>query len=115
MQVRGPWNAELVLQSHEAMHVALPELQGGRWAMLVVITGSAMFGPDVVEAIRNTVQNESATMERVATAWVLGPEVEGATLVPGVLRGLYGESDRFRIFETVEPAEAWLNGKIEAA
>ena len=115
MHVRGPWNAELVVRSHADLQAALGELQAGAWGMMVVVQGSALFGPDAMDAIRDVARNETARMGRVATAWVLGPDVEGATLMPGVIESLYGGSDRIRIFEAVQPAEAWLKERVVAA
>jgi hypothetical protein len=116
IHVRGPWNAELVLQVHAEMHAALEGIREKKaWAVMVIVQGSALFGPDAVEAIRETARSETASMGRVATAWVLDPEVEGATLMPHVIRSLYGDSDRIRLFEALAPAEAWLEERLALA
>lgn len=38
---KGPWNAELVMQIHENVREARPQLTGARWGMMVIVTGSA--------------------------------------------------------------------------
>jgi len=115
LRVKGPWNAELVMQIHENVREARPQLTGARWGMMVIVTGSAVFGPDAMEATRTAALQQTLTMGRAATAWVIAPFVEGSTFMPRIIQGLYSDPADVRIFEAVPSAMSWLNKRIAAS
>ncbi len=103
------------MQIHQDVREARPQLSGVSWGMMVIVTGSAVFGPDAMEATRSIALQQTLTMGRAATAWVIAPFVEGSTFMPRIIESLYSDPADVRIFETVPPAMSWLNKRIAAS
>jgi hypothetical protein len=114
LHVEGPWNKELVIESHQRLSEALLRLPSGPWALMVVIVGSALCPPDALEQIRATTANEAIQTSRIATAWVMGENVEGGSLMTSALRKTYLRVNKFEIFHTEDDAKQWLHAALTA-
>jgi hypothetical protein len=109
LHVVGPWNKELVVETHTQLSNALLLMPAGPWALMVIVAESAICPPDAIEQIRVTSANEATQSGRIATAWVMGDDVEGSLLMESVLRKAYFGTNAFDVFETKDSAKNWLD------
>jgi len=115
LYVEGPWNKELVVQTHEQLRTELLHIASGSWALMVISLKSALTQPEALEQIRATATNEVAHTGRIATAWVMGKGIEGGALMTGVLREIYLGVNEFEVFDTEDDAKKWLDAALCAS
>lgn len=115
LQVEGPWNEQLVVESHAALNDRIAALAKGRWGMMVVVSGSMVFGPEAMEAIRRAAHDEATKKGRTATAWVIPPGVGGGSLFRNLVGVIYEPSHPVEVFDAEEPARAWLAQELARA
>jgi hypothetical protein len=108
LYVEGPWNQELVFETHQAMQRALLEMQHAAWGMLVIIEKSALCDPQAMAAIRKAATEEKAKTGRSVTAWVLPSDVEGASIMRALVKDIYAGINPVRVFEIEVEAERWV-------
>ncbi|MDZ7938741.1 MAG: hypothetical protein U5M53_10865 [Rhodoferax sp.] len=117
--VVGPFNKELAQLVGPVLREAFAYLVArGPCAELVVIRKSAMAGPDVLAALAQGLgQLVQARLTPCATAFVMGPEVEGHQVMPMMLKRSYAAAGwpAFQVFETEAEAEVWLQAQLAAA
>ncbi len=114
----GPFNLELV----ESLAVAQMELlratqYEGPWASICTVLNSAMASPEALDRYERLMRKEKPPgKEPVATAFVLGPDVEGAKLMAPRFTKIYQGIQRpFQCFERIEDARAWARAQMEPA
>lgn len=108
LYVEGPWNKELVIETHGALTKELEGQPHRRWGMMVIVTKSATCGPDALQAIRDAGATETKMLGRTATAWVVAPEVEGRSMVAAIMDRAYSQVNAAMVFDTETAAEQWL-------
>jgi hypothetical protein len=108
LYVYGPWNKELVIETHKNLLSALHALDGSSWALMVITVESAICGPDAIEQIRLAAASEVNKSGRVATAWVIDSTIEGGRIMNSVVNNLYKGINPVNIFEDEKFAKAWL-------
>jgi hypothetical protein len=108
VDVVGPWNLELI-QNYTAQVAPLARqlASTGPWVLISVARRSVLFTPEAIEALRETAQRHSAESRRVATAYVVGPTVEGYQVVNAIFEDIYRDVCPMAIFETRAEAEGW--------
>ena len=110
--VEGPWNMELVSSVHATMSQN-PMLNSGMpWGFMIVVSKSTLFGQQALHRIQEAVRKEAQNSGRVATAWVIGPDVEGANLMASVIKGIYAGIQPVEIFRSMGAARDWLNDQV---
>jgi len=108
--LEGPWNAEMILENHRRLRLTLDKHRLNPWVLLVVPVGSALCGPDTLDTMRDCAVRDSAPLGRVATAWVLPSEVEGAEIMRVMLKKVYTGVSPLAFFDREEDATNWLLG-----
>lgn len=117
VQAEGPFNREAVLAIGVAMkqlYQSLPQDQN--FAYLLEFRASLMASPDALAAYGEFLKAMSmAKRAPKVVAFVVAPEVEGASLMLPLFARLYAEHGRqFAAFETMAPAEDWLRERLLA-
>lgn len=111
LYVHGPWNQELVTETHLTMQPVLAQLHGP-WALMVVVLGSALCPSEALTAIRAAAARERQESGRTTTAWVFPPDIEGGVIMKGIIRNLYTGIHCVEIFSTEQEAEQWLRQSL---
>lgn len=114
----GPLNTEVV----ECLAIAQMEFlrqfePQGAWASMAVFRVSAVIGPECLaryEAMMSAPKPAGKTP--VATAFVMGPEVEGHRLMAPLFAKIYAGIQRpFCAVETLDEGRQWLYAQIAQA
>lgn len=89
----------------------------GPWASICTLRHSAMCTPGAIDRYTQLMQSpKPAAFLPVATAFVVGPEIEGGKIMAPHFRRIYSLIDRpFQIFETMAEAWDWVHSMIEAS
>lgn len=112
----GPFNEELVAALNELALIIHPEMmKQGPWVQYVIFRESALAPREGLAALtkllKGVVENKIAPM---ATALVLLPEVEGATLMSPLYAKCYQESGiKYELFEDLNDAVKWLQSFLD--
>ena len=117
-EVTGPLNTEVIECLAIAQMEFLKQLEPrGPWGSMAIFKHSAMVGPQGLaryEAMMSTPKPAGKTP--VATAFIVGPDVEGHRLMPPLFAKIYARIERpFRTVDTVEEGRAWLLQRIAQA
>jgi hypothetical protein len=116
VDLHGPWNIELVFSYQQELDKAVEVLHaGGPWAAVVHVFTSALFTPEAMQSMQNKAEEQSVVQQRVATAFVIAPDVEGCRLLDKTLHQMYAGSQAFSIFDEPAPAMAWATRQIASA
>ncbi|MEO7108305.1 MAG: hypothetical protein ABIZ09_18150 [Rhodoferax sp.] len=114
----GPFNEEVF----DLLAVAQTEFLNtltisGPWGSVVTLRNSAMSTPDGVERYTELMQRpKPSSLEPVATAFVIAPEIEGGRLMTAHFAKIYASINRpFKAFTELKQAEAWLQSMVNAA
>jgi len=114
----GPFNTELNAAYEEVQKSILSAMASkGAWGDLTIFHHSAMESTSELEAYSKSLENYMMQgMVPVATAFVLGPDVEGAQIMGVRYAKIYADLGMpFMIFQQTDEAEAWLQAKIRMA
>ncbi len=112
-EATGPFNAELVdllaIAQRDFLAAAKPS---GLWASICTMHSSAMTSPEGIARYAAILSvPKPASLTPVATAFVMGPEVEGYRIMSQHYRNIFDNMGRpFQIFDTLEEAKAWVSG-----
>lgn len=114
----GPFNRELVRAIGQAQHdIMVAAKAAGPCVEIVTIRESALVTPDGLAELAAILAevNHQALAPR-AVAYVMAPEVEGASLMAPVFRKRYQDQGRvFQVFEKLEDAHTWAQTLLDAA
>lgn len=114
----GPFNTELVdalaLAQKEFLQHINPQ---GPWGSIAVFKNSAIMGPDTLaryEGMMSAPKPPGKTP--VATAFVMGPDVDGHRLMRPLFERIYRHIGRpFIAVETLDEGRRWVLAQIESA
>lgn len=114
----GPFNAEVfecLAVTQRDFLLSLP--LNGPWASICTLRNSAITTPDGIQRYTELMQSpKPPALEPVATAFVVGPEVEGGRIMATHFVRIYTLIQRpFRIFDTMEEAQQWVHSMIQAS
>jgi hypothetical protein len=115
MEVHGPWNEALISANHQNIVDQLTDSPPGPVGVMVIVSGTGICGPDAINAMRQTAADPKVMARRIATAWAVPEDVEGRSLMPGMLAKIYAPGYAYAMFATVAEAEHWLNDRLDAA
>jgi len=107
LHVEGPWNEELVTETHASLRKALKDA-GQPWALIVMPRKSALCDAAALQAIRAAAEDEKTETRRMATAWVLPRDLEGAEIMAIAVTRAYEGVQPVAVFETEAEAEQWV-------
>ena len=114
----GPFNAELIAALRELAIITFPNMALlGSWAQCVVFHESAMGGADVLAGLAELLKDlANMGVAPAATAFVLPPGVEGASIMAPLWELCYKAANmRFAAFEQSGDAAAWISACLDAA
>lgn len=107
----GPFNAELIAALRELALATFPDMATlGTWAQYVSFHESAMASAEVLTGLAELLKHlVKLGVAPTVTAFVLPPEVEGASLMVPLWAKCYEAADmRFAAFEQSKDAVAWI-------
>lgn len=115
LEASGPFNKEAVLAvgaTWRELFARLPH--SGPFADVVVVEGSMMAGPEVLEAFGAFLgMNTAANVAPCAVAWVVPPAVEGGVLMIPAFEQIYQAAGRnIRFFDNLPQARDWVRGQL---
>ncbi len=117
-QATGPFNRELVdcleIAQLEFLQKTKPQ---GAWVSVCNVVDNAMSSPDGIARYGEIMAAPKPPgFTPIATAFVLAPDVEGARIMAPLFTRIYADINRpFRIFETMEQAQAWARSMLAEA
>ncbi|MET3107130.1 hypothetical protein AAKU67_002972 [Oxalobacteraceae bacterium GrIS 2.11] len=117
-EATGPFNAEIITAIQVIQHDLLQEIiNHEQWAQVYIFHESVLCSPDTIEALRTYLANfKDSRNKPVATAFVMGPEVEGSSMMGPHYRQVYEEVHlTFQLFSTKTQALAWVNTMLAQA
>ncbi|MBK9235398.1 MAG: hypothetical protein IPO19_04735 [Rhodoferax sp.] len=111
----GPFNRELVRAIAKAQHdIMVAAKARGPCVEIVTIRESALVTSDglaELAAILHDVNHQG--LAPLAVAYVMAPEVEGASIMAPVFRSRYQSQGRvFELFDRLEDAQTWALGLL---
>jgi len=114
----GPFNEELGTAFNAIQEQVLPEMAAlKRWGELTVFHVSMMASASTLAKFTEALRVRAIQgLAPYATAFVAGPEVEGAQLMGSLLAKFYADAGLLlMVFPRVTEAEAWLQSTLSAA
>jgi len=115
IEAEGPFNLQLVTAGDAAQEKLDAELQSkGRWGTLLIFRKSALASFEVIAEIESILKRRKAKgICPQAVAIVLGPEVEGASLMaPHYLKAYTNAGILTQVFDREDAATQWLSTQI---
>lgn len=117
-EATGPFNEEVFDCLAVAQMDFLKTLNpAGTWASICTLRHSAMTTPAGIQRYTELMQRpKPPAFEPVATAFVVGPAIEGGKIMEPHFVRIYASIDRqFQVFETLEAARDWARIMIAAS
>lgn len=116
-EATGPFNVEVVdcLAITQRDYLLSLTIEGP-WASIGILRNSAMMTPEGLQRYTELMQSAKPEhLEPVATAFVLGPEIEGGRIMRPHFERIYALIQRpFRIVDTMEEAQQWVRSMVQA-
>lgn len=106
----GPFNLEGVELFSRRMQALYRELPEGRpFVNLTELRHTLLATPDAWAKLETHLRRISASgLPLIGTAWIVAPEIEGRSLLLPLVERLFGQAGRvFKVFETMDAAQAW--------
>mgnify|MGYP000986582774 FL=1 len=116
VHMRGDWNAEMRSQTAQQMRKYAPALNAaGPWAICNVLHDTLVYSEALYTSARQDYASRPAASRLQAVAFVIGPHVEGASLLgPRYQTLLEGVIDA-RVFPDQQSAHLWLQEQLDRA
>jgi hypothetical protein len=114
----GPFNREAFDAMAVAQMAFLMNLKHpGPWASIAISRESVMVSLDGLERYAELMRTKlPPELTAVATAFVIGPEVEGGSIMGPHFAKIYAEIGRpFKIFPTFDAAVQWAQAIVDAS
>lgn len=116
-EATGPFNKELVDGLALAQAGFLQQLQpAAPWVSICIVRSSALSTPEGMQRYGELIRQAPAHLTPVATAFVIGPDIEGGRLMAPRFTRIFEEAGRpFATFETLDEARRWARSRLAAA
>jgi hypothetical protein len=114
----GPFNEELFDRFAIAQAAYLTKLQHPTpWVSIAIFVGCALFTPEAIASYTAAMKTpKPAGWAPVATAFVMGPDIEGSKIMAPHFRKIYDSIQRpFTIVDTLEEAKLWAQSMLDAS
>lgn len=118
VDVSGPFNLEgMALLTRTMLEGYRGQPAGSLVVNVCEMRGTLVYTPEAWAALGDAIRATSASGLRVlATAWIVGGDVEGSALLLPRARALFAEAGRrFEVFEDRPAAEAWARRQLDDA
>lgn len=116
VHLRGDWNAEMRAQTAQEMMQLVPSLQAnGAWGIVNVMHDTLIYSESIYAQTRSGYANRSPQSQLCAVAFVIGPRVEGASLLRPRFESLLQGILPCAVFSTQEQALVWMQMQLAAA
>lgn len=116
VHMRGHWNAEMRNHTAQAMMEYVPTLNAtGPWAILNYLHDTLVYSEEIYTSTRQAYASRSPGSQLAAIAFVVGPEVEGASLMRPKLDTLLDGIVTSRVFTNPDDARVWLLTQLPSA
>lgn len=115
VQAVGPFNAELVpVISQTIAKLIGPLAQSGNWAQIITFRKSAMCSPAaLLEFAASLKVRYTNPATNPVVALVMGPEVEGAGIMPAIICKCYADAGvECCAFSSPEQAQQWVDSRL---
>jgi hypothetical protein len=115
VHMRGDWNAEMRNQTAQQMRQYAPGLNAaGPWAILNHLHDTLVFSETLFASARQDYAARSPESRLRAVAFVIGPNVEGASLLKPRYESLLQGIIESRVFSEHDSARQWLLQQLSA-
>ena len=114
----GPFNREAFDAMAVAQMAFLVNLKHpGPWASIAIGRESVMSSPDGIQRYSELMHTKlPPELSAVATAFVIGPDVEGGAIMGPYFAKIYAEIGRpFKLFTTLGEAMQWAQSIVDAS
>ena len=116
VHMRGDWNAEMRSQTAQQMRQYAPALNAaGPWAICNILHDTLVFSEALYTSARQDYASRPAESRLRAVAFVIGPTVEGVTLLKPRFETLLDGVIGARVFADAEGAHQWLLQELSRA
>lgn len=116
VRAEGPFNEELVpALSQTIAKLITPLAMAGNWAQVITFHKSAMCSPSALQQFGNSLKARYLNPKtNPVIALVMSRDVEGAGIMPAVIRKCYGEAGlECQAFTSREDALAWVQTRLQ--
>lgn len=116
-EATGPFNKELV----DSLAIAQADFlraaqQNTPWVSICIVRNSALATPDSLQRYGELIRQAPPPLTPLATAYVIGPDVEGGQLMAPHFVRVFAQAGRlFQTFATLDEARRWAQGLIDQA
>lgn len=109
VHMRGDWNAEMRSQTAQHMMQHVPALNAaGPWGIINHLHDTLVYGEEVYAHTRQSYASRSPQSQLRAVAFVIGPRVEGASLLKPRFESLLEGVINARVFPDYDSAHQWM-------
>ena len=116
VHMRGDWNAEMRSQTSQQMRQYATALNAaGPWAICNILHDTLVYSEALYTSARQDYASRPAASRLQAVAFVIGPAVEGATLLKPRFETLLDGVIDARVFADTEGARQWLLQQLARA
>ena len=115
-EATGPFNAEVIFALQQIQSELLDVLGTKKqWAQIYTFHHSALCSPDTIEALSSYLSDKKGKIKKpVATAFVMGEDVEGRTIMAAHYRNVYALAGlNFDIFTDAGQAKDWVKHMMD--
>jgi len=114
VHMRGDWNSEMRVQAGKTMMKHVPALNAnGPWCILNYLHDTLIYGDDIYASTRQAYAERSPNSRLAAVAFVIGPKVEGVSLMRSRFEKLLDGIIPARVFADHGEAVAWLQTHLQ--
>lgn len=115
VHMRGDWNAEMRAEAGKTMMAHAPALNAaGPWGILNYLHDTLVYCDEIYTTTRQAYAARPASSRLRAVAFVMGPKVDGASLMRSRFENLLDGVITSRVFEDNAQAQQWLLAQLEA-
>ena len=117
-EATGPFNEEVFdLLAVAQLGFLKTLVLDGPWASICTLRHSAMSTPGGIQRYTEIMQSpKPSSFVPVATAFVVGPEIEGGRLMVPHFERVYTLINRpFQVFDSMAQAQQWVHAMIQAS
>jgi hypothetical protein len=116
-EATGPFNKELVECLAVAQSNFLQALKpAAPWVSICTVKENALATPDGLQRYAELIRKTPSNLIPAATAYVIGPEVEGGQFMVTHFTKIFADVGRpFQTFETMAEAQNWAQTMIDKA
>ena len=114
VHMRGDWNAEMRNQTSQQIRAYAPALNAaGPWAICNILHDTLVYSEALYISARQDYASRPAASRLQAVAFVIGPHVEGASLLGPRYQTLLDGVIDARVFQDLQSAQRWLQEQLD--